>query len=129
MGTDISVFGPNAIEFHETCEREARCHLGERLFQAAFDEGAQHSVGETVDYALDIRRPGKDSAVEEILTRREREVAELVGHGLSNRQIAERLVLSTRTVDGHLEHILAKLGFGSRVQVAGWIAARIKPST
>ncbi|WP_442939539.1 response regulator transcription factor [Nocardia sp. CY41] len=49
-------------------------------------------------------------------------VAELVAEGLSNRQIAERLVVSPRTVDRHLENILGKLGFTSRAQIAAWTA-------
>ena len=53
-----------------------------------------------------------------MLTVREREVAALVAQGLTNRDIAGRLVVSKRTVDAHVEHILAKLGFASRVQVA-----------
>nr|WP_241265612.1 helix-turn-helix transcriptional regulator [Streptomyces boncukensis] len=52
------------------------------------------------------------------LTRREREVAELVAEGLSNREISERLVVSKRTADAHVEHILSKLGFSSRAQIA-----------
>jgi DNA-binding CsgD family transcriptional regulator len=57
-----------------------------------------------------------------VLSRREREVAQLVANGLSNREIAERLYLSERTVDNHVHHILDKLGFDSRVQVATWMA-------
>ena len=56
------------------------------------------------------------------LSRRENEVAKLVADGLSNREIAERLYLSERTVDNHVSHILTKLGFDSRVQVATWVA-------
>jgi DNA-binding CsgD family transcriptional regulator len=56
------------------------------------------------------------------LSRREREVASLLARGLSNREIAGRLYLSERTVDNHVHHILDKLGFGSRVQVATWLA-------
>ncbi|MBO2452158.1 LuxR family transcriptional regulator [Actinomadura barringtoniae] len=56
------------------------------------------------------------------LTRRETQVAKLVAEGLSNRQIAERLVISKRTADSHLEHILTKLGFISRAQIAAWVA-------
>ncbi len=40
--------------------------------------------------------------------------------GLTNRQIAERLVITERTVAAHIEHILNKLGFASRHQVATW---------
>ncbi len=55
------------------------------------------------------------------LSRREREVAQLVARGLSNREIAQRLYLSERTVDNHVHRILDKLGFDSRVQVATWL--------
>jgi predicted ATPase/DNA-binding NarL/FixJ family response regulator len=54
----------------------------------------------------------------DLLTAREREVAGLVAKGLTNKDIASRLVVSKRTVDAHLEHILGKLGYGSRHQVA-----------
>jgi DNA-binding CsgD family transcriptional regulator len=54
------------------------------------------------------------------LTPREREVAALIGQGHSNRAIAERLVLSERTVESHVSHILAKLGLDSRTAIATW---------
>jgi predicted ATPase/DNA-binding CsgD family transcriptional regulator len=54
----------------------------------------------------------------QLLTPREREVAGLVARGLTNREIAACLVVSKRTVDAHLEHILSKLGYNSRLQVA-----------
>jgi DNA-binding CsgD family transcriptional regulator len=57
-----------------------------------------------------------------LLTRREREVAELVAHGLRNKQIAANLFITQRTVAAHVEHILAKLGFTSRTQVAAWFS-------
>src|SRR5438093_1008898 len=56
------------------------------------------------------------------LSRREREVAGLVAEGLSNRQIAERLFISERTAEGHVEQILNKLGFDKRTQIAAWFA-------
>jgi DNA-binding CsgD family transcriptional regulator len=58
-------------------------------------------------------RSGWDS-----LTASEAKVASLVAEGLSNREIADRLVLSTRTVESHVSHILAKLGVRSRVEIA-----------
>lgn len=54
------------------------------------------------------------------LTPREREVAGLLAEGLSNRQTAGRLYVSERTAETHVQHILAKLEFTSRAQVAGW---------
>jgi DNA-binding CsgD family transcriptional regulator len=54
------------------------------------------------------------------LTAREREVAHLVSQGKSNREIAEALVLSERTVENHVGNILTKLGFESRAQIAVW---------
>jgi non-specific serine/threonine protein kinase len=47
-------------------------------------------------------------------------VAALLAHGLSNRQIAEQLVITERTVAAHIEHLLDKLGFASRHQVGAW---------
>lgn len=56
------------------------------------------------------------------LTAREREVAGLVAQGLTNKQIAEQLVISERTAETHVEQIRGKLGFRSRAQIAGWVA-------
>jgi DNA-binding CsgD family transcriptional regulator len=56
------------------------------------------------------------------LTRREHEVAALVAQGLTNRQIAARLVVTERTAGTHLERIMNKLGAHSRAQVAAWAA-------
>jgi DNA-binding NarL/FixJ family response regulator len=55
------------------------------------------------------------------LTNREWEIAGLVAEGLSNREIAGRLVISKRTVDAHIEHIYGKIGVSSRVQLASWL--------
>jgi non-specific serine/threonine protein kinase len=57
------------------------------------------------------------------LTRREREVAELIAHGLTNRQIGARLFIAERTVDTHVGRILDKLGCASRAQVAAMVTA------
>jgi DNA-binding CsgD family transcriptional regulator len=56
------------------------------------------------------------------LSRREREIAGHVAAGRSNREIAELLVLSERTVETHTQHILTKLGFRARTQIAAWAA-------
>lgn len=61
------------------------------------------------------------------LSRREREIAALVTEGLTNREIADRLFISERTVDGHMEHIREKLGVNTRAQVAAWVAREAPP--
>jgi predicted ATPase/DNA-binding CsgD family transcriptional regulator len=63
-------------------------------------------------------RAGREDAEE--LTSREREIAALVAGGLSNREIADCLFISRRTVDAHVNHIYAKLGISSRVQLTIW---------
>ena len=55
-----------------------------------------------------------------VLSPREEEVAALVAEGLTNRQIAQRLVISERTAQNHVQHILTKLGFTTRGQIAAW---------
>jgi non-specific serine/threonine protein kinase len=55
------------------------------------------------------------------LSRRELEVAAMVARGMTNRQIADALVLAERTVEGHVERIRRKLGVRSRTQIAVWI--------
>jgi DNA-binding NarL/FixJ family response regulator len=63
-----------------------------------------------------------------LLSRREREVAVLVARGLTNREIARTLVVSERTAENHVQHILAKLGFGSRAQIAAWAVSEGLPA-
>jgi DNA-binding NarL/FixJ family response regulator len=58
------------------------------------------------------------------LSPRELEVAELVAQGLSNPAIARRLYLSRPTVASHVAHILTKLDFATRAQIAAWVAGR-----
>jgi DNA-binding CsgD family transcriptional regulator/sugar lactone lactonase YvrE len=55
------------------------------------------------------------------LSRRELEIARLVAEGMTNREIAARLFISERTVDGHLEHVREKLEVNTRAQVAAWV--------
>lgn len=59
------------------------------------------------------------------LTRREREVAALVAEGLTNREIAERLYISERTAENHVQHILTKLALNSRSQLAVWAVTQM----
>ncbi|TPX03569.1 helix-turn-helix transcriptional regulator [Schumannella luteola] len=69
---------------------------------------------------LDADAPGSTGP----LTAREFEVAALVSAGATNREIAERLVISPKTASAHIEHILAKLGMSRRAEVAAWVSRR-----
>jgi predicted ATPase/DNA-binding CsgD family transcriptional regulator len=62
------------------------------------------------------------------LTRRETEIAELVAEGLTNVDIARRLVLSRRTVESHIDHIRQKLTLGSRNEIIVWVLQESPPS-
>jgi DNA-binding NarL/FixJ family response regulator len=70
---------------------------------------------EAANLLRDEPGPGAD-----LLSDREWEVAMLVARGLSNRQIAAQLIVSERTVDTHVSHILRKLSLVSRAQIAAW---------
>jgi non-specific serine/threonine protein kinase len=113
--------------------------LTEDTWCSAQAEGRAMSLERAVEYALSLlERPPPDLApplgtVAEqppsALTRREVEIAELIAQGLTNRQIAEQLVLSERTVDAHAANIMRKLGLGSRAQVASWVSHQELGST
>ena len=99
----------------------AKERLGERAFNAAWAKGAAMTLKQAVAYVLsaeDAAAP-TDATVNK-LTPREREVAALVAQGRTNREIGSSLVIAERTVDAHVEHILNKLGFTSRTQIAAW---------
>ncbi|MEU1548324.1 protein kinase [Nocardia sp. NPDC005745] len=117
----FSVF-PELSHYHDECERTVRRALGERRFDAAFRRGVAMGRSAAVAYALGESPTPTSRTSEQKLTKRERQVADLVAQGLSNKQIAAKLVISPRTADGHVEHILSKLGFTSRTQIAVWIA-------
>lgn len=99
--------------------------MGDKEFGAAFDSGAALTLDEAVRYALGVEQaaplPTPKSVADEQLTRREKDVARLVAAGYSNKRIAAELVISIRTAESHVDHILTKLGFDSRAQVAAWV--------
>jgi predicted ATPase/DNA-binding CsgD family transcriptional regulator len=109
-----------------------RTSLGEPGFERAWAEGRALTLQEAVEYALAQVEPTKPAGQrpqckrpnDDPLTAREREVVRLVARGLTNREIAETLVVSRRTADAHVQNILNKLGFGSRAQIAVWAEQR-----
>jgi non-specific serine/threonine protein kinase len=117
-----TVFLPDLLEYRVICDRETRRALSEKKFGAAHRKGSALVGAAAVAYALgEHPAPGGSHQPASVLpTKREQEVAKLIAEGLTNRQIAARLTISPRTVQGHVEHLLAKLGFNTRAQVAVW---------
>jgi predicted ATPase/DNA-binding CsgD family transcriptional regulator len=110
--------------------------LGPHAFAAAWAEGRRVPVEVMIDHALGrVSLPGPaagapdaDMGVSRPLSAREWQVARLVTRGLSNREIGKTLTISERTVDAHVQHILNKLGFNSRAQIAAWVAVSRGPA-
>jgi DNA-binding NarL/FixJ family response regulator len=100
---------------------------GQDVVYAVREVAAGRSLLDPVSTArvLDkMRHPPTDELA--ALTERERDVLELIGQGLSNREIAERLFLAEKTVKNYVTSVLAKLGMQRRTQAAAWIARREK---
>lgn len=142
----MPLFGVEAfLRWREECRRSCLEELGEQAYETAYQRGGRLHLDDVVAYGLGEKAEpsvapaasagaapdsllstsaSKNSVPFQALTRREREVAAMVAQGMSNREIAARLVIAQRTVEGHVEHILSKLGFSSRTQIAAWIAAQ-----
>jgi predicted ATPase/DNA-binding CsgD family transcriptional regulator len=116
--------GPHHEATHATASRA----LGHDAFAAGLAQGRALSPSRRVAAALEepaTARPaggGRDLGIR--LTAREAEVAALVAEGLSNKEIAGRMVISPRTAETHIQHIMNKLGFTARSQIAAWSPAR-----
>ena len=105
---------------------EAECLLAEAL-DASGDPVAARAVAaeaaplaRTLGMSPWITRLEQVAVPDDPLSPRERQIAALVADGLSNRQIAAQLVISERTAQNHVQHILGKLGFANRAQIAAW---------
>jgi len=122
--------------YDRQAETGVRAAVGDARYKRAFAEGAAFSYDQAVSYALGedadaadrvappaetvTSRPAIPSAGG--LTPREAEIAGLLAQGLTNKEISARLVISQRTVETHVDHILGKLSMTSRAQVASWVA-------
>ncbi len=111
-------------------EQRFTATLGEEEFQAAYDEGFAMTRASAMRFVRGEAAGSSRSAVRtghhapgSLLTRREREVAALIARGLSNRDIAQQLVISQRTAEGHVARIMDKLGVNSRAGIAAWAAS------
>jgi DNA-binding CsgD family transcriptional regulator len=102
--TSLAHFTAAAVRLATTAAENARLY---REALAAFERGRQAAFD-------DVAR----------LTRRQQEVAACIAEGLSNEQIAQRLVITTGTAANHVEQILRRLGFRSRTQLGVWAAKR-----
>jgi DNA-binding CsgD family transcriptional regulator/tetratricopeptide (TPR) repeat protein len=120
---------PYGQAHHDACEAAVRAGLGEAGYRGCWERG--HALGreQVVAEALEDTPPADQHAPTaaaahdgDELSARELEVARLVADGLSNPAIAAELFLSVATVKTHVSHILGKLGLGSRVQLASWVA-------
>ena len=117
---------------HDAALSAARAALPGAEYRAAFAKGSAMDQAEAIAFALGEEcsrpRPRPDASRAGTgpshLTRREQDVAVLVAQGQSNSQIAATLVISVRTVETHVQHIMDKLGCGTRAQIAAWSAAR-----
>jgi predicted ATPase/DNA-binding CsgD family transcriptional regulator/DNA-binding XRE family transcriptional regulator len=108
----------------------ARAALGDDVFATRFAEGRALNLDDAMGLAVAVTRRAPNMATSgleltfEELSPREQEIARLITRGLSNPEIASALVIARRTVDTHVNHILAKLNVHTRAQVAGWVVER-----
>ena len=125
---------PAFRERHDAALHGAQAALPGSAYLAAFRKGNAMSQAEAIAFALgESPQPApqsdgtQDGGSLVQLTRREQDVAMLVARGMSNSQIAATLVISARTVETHVQHIMDKFGVSTRAQIAAWSAAAPRP--
>lgn len=119
-----TILSPVERDFYGPYIEAAHARLDEGAFEAAWSEGKAMTQEEAVEYGLEVAGPDvPETSVPEgeatrTLSRREQEVATLVAQELTNRQIAQELSVSERTVETHVRNVFKKLGLKSRFQLA-----------
>jgi DNA-binding NarL/FixJ family response regulator len=122
-GARLALAGALAGDRPEVAMAEARAALdGFERLQAARHADAAAAVLRSLGAPVPAR--GRSAG---LLTKREEEVLDLLGHGLSNPEISDRLYISRKTVEHHVGNVLAKLGLRSRAEAAAY-ATRRKPA-
>ncbi|AKE87973.1 protein kinase domain-containing protein [Rhodococcus aetherivorans] len=121
-----SVFFPDLLTYQDEWERTTRGMMSDHAFAAARRQGGVLGFDAVLAYALGEKTlpatlSGAGSAGK--LTRREREVSELIAQGATNKQIAIQLGITPRTTQGHIHRLMSKLGVTSRGQIAAWVVA------
>ncbi|WP_157440657.1 ATP-binding protein [Actinokineospora inagensis] len=125
-GFQIAAMRPFA-HIHSEVERQCLRALGPETYRTTFDTGTTLTPSAAQAVALGETPPAANPWLE--LTTREREVAELAAQGLNNREIAELLHISTRTVETHIRRLLPKLGLRRRAQLPRWYTDRHNQQT
>jgi non-specific serine/threonine protein kinase len=123
---------PRPLHEHAAnCEQITRRGIGAERFARLVEEGRRLDRAAAVALGLGqeeqsprTARPEKGRAP---LSKRELEVADLVAKGMTDREIAAELIIAQRTAESHVQHILTKLGFKSRSQIAAWAVTGAGP--
>jgi len=84
----------------------------------------QRTQGEIARLVAPAKKDDEIHITDEDLTESEQQIAAAVARGLSNKEIAAEFVISVRTVETHISHILTKKGFGNRVEIARYVIER-----
>jgi DNA-binding CsgD family transcriptional regulator len=125
-GSSLATLFSDLVGDHDKSVAAARAALGEQGYAAAFRRGRQMPLEQVLDQAEHTRRSTRsgqaDAGGAGSLTSREKEIAGLLAKGLSNKAIAQSLVIAQRTAETHVGNVLVKLGLSSRSQVAAWVA-------
>ena len=112
---------PYSRELMRRCIELSRASLGPKKSDEAWKQGWAMEVDQAIAHALEEQRIS-DTVSTAPLSRREVSVARLIATGVTNREIADKLFLSERTVEGHLDRIRNKLNIRSRAELATWAA-------